>query len=95
MTYLTLSVAVTKIHFSTPLQLDCNPHRYLARSKTTTWRGIAMIHFVLHEATDTVAVAVVEGIKPGAELTAWIMDDDKQFPIRALQEIPIGHKIAL
>jgi (2R)-sulfolactate sulfo-lyase subunit alpha len=54
-----------------------------------------MIHFVLHEATDTVAVAVVEGIKPGADLTAWIMDDDKQFPIRALQEIPIGHKIAL
>ena len=54
-----------------------------------------MIHFVLHEATDTVAVAVVEGIKAGAELTAWIMDDDKQIPIKALQDIPIGHKIAL
>ena len=55
-----------------------------------------MIHFVLHEADDTVAVAVVEGIKAGTgELTAWIMDDDKQFPIRALQDIPIGHKIAL
>ena len=55
-----------------------------------------MIHFVLHEANDTVAVAVVEGITAGTgELTAWIMDDDKQFPIRALQDIPIGHKIAL
>ena len=29
-----------------------------------------MIHFVLHEAKDTVAVAVVEGIKAGATLTA-------------------------
>jgi (2R)-sulfolactate sulfo-lyase subunit alpha len=54
-----------------------------------------MIHFVLHEAKDTVAVAVVEGIKAGADLTAWIMDDDKQISIRALQDIPIGHKIAL
>ena len=57
--------------------------------------GITMIHFVLHEAKDTVAVAVVEGIKAGADLTAWIMDDDKQIPIKALQDIPIGHKIAL
>jgi (2R)-sulfolactate sulfo-lyase subunit alpha len=54
-----------------------------------------MIHFVLHEAKDTVAVAVVEGIKAGTDLTAWIMDDDKQITIRTLQDIPIGHKIAL
>ena len=54
-----------------------------------------MIHFVLHEAKDTVAVAVVEGIKSGATLTAWIMDDDKQIQVTALQDIPIGHKIAL
>ena len=54
-----------------------------------------MIHFVLHEAKDTVAVAVVEGITAGTDLTAWIMDDDKQIPIKALQDIPIGHKIAL
>ena len=54
-----------------------------------------MIHFVLHQAKDTVAVAVVEGITAGADLTAWIMDDDQQFAIKALQDIPIGHKIAL
>jgi (2R)-sulfolactate sulfo-lyase subunit alpha len=54
-----------------------------------------MIHFVLHEAKDTVAVAVVEGIKAGADLTAWIMDDDKQITIHTLQDIPIGHKVAL
>ena len=66
-----------------------------AQSFNLKFEDEAMIHFVLHEAKDTVAVAVVEGIKPGGELTAWIMDDDKQFPIKPLQEIPIGHKIAL
>ena len=54
-----------------------------------------MIHAVLHEAKDTVAVAVVEGIKAGTELNAWIMDDDKVIQVKAIQDIPIGHKVAL
>ena len=54
-----------------------------------------MIHVVLHDAADTVAVAVVEGIRAGAELTAWIMDDDRTVSITALQDIPMGHKIAM
>ena len=36
-----------------------------------------MIHFVLHDAKDTVAVVVVEGVKAGMEMTGWIMDEDK------------------
>ena len=35
-----------------------------------------MIHAVLHDAKDTVAVAVVEGLTAGTELNAWIMDED-------------------
>ena len=54
-----------------------------------------MIHVVLHDAKDTVAVAVVEGIKSGSDLTAWIMDDDTTVTIKALQDIPMGHKIAM
>jgi len=54
-----------------------------------------MIHVVLHDAKDTVAVAVVEGIKAGTELTAWIMDDDRTITVKALQDIPMGHKIAM
>jgi len=54
-----------------------------------------MIHAVLHEAKDTVAVAVVEGIKAGTDLNAWIMDDDKIIHVKAIQDIPIGHKVAL
>ena len=54
-----------------------------------------MIHFVLHDAKDTVAVAVVEGIKAGSELNAWIMDDDRTVSVKAQQDIPIGHKVAM
>jgi (2R)-sulfolactate sulfo-lyase subunit alpha len=36
-----------------------------------------MIHAVLHEAKDTVGVAVVEGITAGTNLNAWIMDEDE------------------
>ena len=54
-----------------------------------------MIHFVLHDARDTVAVVVVEGVKAGTELRGWIMDEDKATSVLAKQDIPIGHKVAL
>ena len=54
-----------------------------------------MIHFVLHDAKDTVAVVVVEGVKAGAALNGWIMDEDRMINLQALQDIPIGHKVAL
>jgi (2R)-sulfolactate sulfo-lyase subunit alpha len=54
-----------------------------------------MIHFVLHDAKDTVAVVVVEGVKAGTELEGWIMDEDKSTSVQARQDIPIGHKVAL
>lgn len=54
-----------------------------------------MIHFVLHDAGDTVAVVVVEGVKAGMELNGWIMDDDRTTTVTARQDIPIGHKVAL
>jgi (2R)-sulfolactate sulfo-lyase subunit alpha len=53
------------------------------------------IHIVLHEAKDTVGVAVVEGIKAGSKLNAWIMDEDEIVTVNAKQDIPIGHKVAL
>ena len=54
-----------------------------------------MIHFVLHDASDTVAVVVVEGVKAGMALNGWIMDEDRSVEIVARQDIPIGHKVAL
>jgi (2R)-sulfolactate sulfo-lyase subunit alpha len=54
-----------------------------------------MIHFVLHDPRDTVAVVVVEGVKAGQELTGWIMDEDRTVSLKAQEDIPIGHKLAL
>jgi len=54
-----------------------------------------MIHFVLHDAKDTVAVVVVEGVTAGMTLNGWIMDEDRMMTVQAKQDIPIGHKVAL
>ena len=54
-----------------------------------------MIHFVLHDANDSVAVVVVEGVKAGMDLNGWIMDEDRMTSVKATQDIPIGHKVAL
>ena len=54
-----------------------------------------MIHFVLHDARDSVAVVVVEGVAAGTVMTGWIMDEDRMIDVTALQDIPIGHKVAL
>ena len=54
-----------------------------------------MIHCVLHDGEDTVAVVVVEGVTEGTAMTAWVMDDDRTLSLQARQDIPIGHKVAL
>jgi (2R)-sulfolactate sulfo-lyase subunit alpha len=54
-----------------------------------------MIHFVLHDARDTVAVVVVEGVTAGMTLQGWVMDEDQSTSVVARQDIPIGHKVAL
>jgi (2R)-sulfolactate sulfo-lyase subunit alpha len=54
-----------------------------------------MIHFVLHDKRDSVAVVVVEGVKAGMALKGWIMDEDRMVDVTARQDIPIGHKVAL
>jgi (2R)-sulfolactate sulfo-lyase subunit alpha len=61
----------------------------------TSFQEWKVIHIVLHESKDTVGVAVVEGIKAGAVLNAWIMDEDQVVTVSARQDIPIGHKVAL
>jgi (2R)-sulfolactate sulfo-lyase subunit alpha len=72
-----------------------------ARARRALPRGAAnpgalsMIHCVLHDPNDSVAVVVVEGLAAGATLTGLILDEDRTITLEALQDIPIGHKIAL
>jgi len=54
-----------------------------------------VIHCVLHDPDDSVAVVVVEGIKAGTPLTGLILDEDRTLQLECRQDIPIGHKVAL
>ena len=54
-----------------------------------------MIHFVVHDENDSVGVVVVEGVQSGNMLNGWIMDQDKEIQIKAMSDIPIGHKLAI
>ena len=54
-----------------------------------------MSHFVVHEDGDSVGTVVVEGVKSGATLNGWVMEQDRVVEVRTVSDIPIGHKIAL
>ena len=42
-----------------------------------------MIHCVLHDPDDSVAVVVVEGVKAGTTLTGLILDEDRTITLPA------------
>ena len=51
--------------------------------------------FLVHEDGDSVGVVVVEGIKAGSDLTGWVMAQDRTISVKVLNDVPIGHKLAL
>ncbi len=53
-----------------------------------------MRHFLLHDARDNVGVAVVD-VKSGQDLTGAVLNDGAALHLKARQDIPLGHKIAL
>jgi (2R)-sulfolactate sulfo-lyase subunit alpha len=53
------------------------------------------IEFVVHEEADGVGVVVVEELKSGTYCSGWIMQEDKVINFKILDDIPIGHKVAL
>jgi (2R)-sulfolactate sulfo-lyase subunit alpha len=52
-------------------------------------------HFLVHDKKDTVGVIVVENVQPNQQLTGWVMETDETITLRAMDAIPLGHKIAL
>ena len=53
-----------------------------------------MIQFLVHEQADNVGVATVD-IKAGDKAEGLYMDSQKKVQVTTLQDIPLGHKIAL
>lgn len=53
-----------------------------------------MIQFLVHEKADNVGVATVD-IKAGEKATGLYMDSQAPVEVKALKDIPLGHKIAM
>ena len=51
--------------------------------------------FLVHSPKDNVGVVVIEGLKAGTDMLGVITEDDTSINLKAGQDIPIGHKIAL
>lgn len=54
-----------------------------------------MIHCILHDPEDSVAVVVVEGVRAGQTLTGLVLDEDRTITLSCAEDIPLGHKVAL
>ena len=50
---------------------------------------------IIHDEKDNVAVVVIDKTQKNQECTGWIMENDKTVKIKSINEIPLGHKIAL
>ena len=50
---------------------------------------------IIHDKKDNVGVVVIEKISPKQDCNCWIMEDDSSTNIQSMDEIPLGHKIAM
>ena len=52
-------------------------------------------HFLVHNRKDNVGVVVVEDLKAGTNMLGVVTENDTTTEVKANQNIPIGHKVAL
>ena len=50
---------------------------------------------IIHDQKDNVGVVVIEKITPKQDCKCWIMENDSSVNIQSVDEIPLGHKIAM
>ncbi len=50
---------------------------------------------IVHDEKDNVGVIVIEKIIPNQNCNCWIMENDKSVQIQSINEILLGHKIAM
>ncbi len=56
---------------------------------------MANTDIIIHDEKDNVGVVVIEKITPNQDCSCWIMENDKTVSIQSLNEISLGHKIAM
>ena len=52
-------------------------------------------HIIIHDQKDNVGVVVVEKVSPKQDCSCWIMENDGSSNIQSMDEIQLGHKIAM
>ena len=50
---------------------------------------------LVHDRRDNVGVVVIEDLKAGTDMLAVVTEDDSDFRLTVLHDVPIGHKVAL
>ena len=50
---------------------------------------------IIHDEKDNVGVVVIEKVNKNQKCNCWIMENDKSINIQSINEIPLGHKIAM
>ena len=50
---------------------------------------------IIHDQKDNVGVVVIEKITSKQDCSCWIMENDSTVKIQSVDEIPLGHKIAM
>jgi (2R)-sulfolactate sulfo-lyase subunit alpha len=50
---------------------------------------------LVHDPKDNVGVVVVEGLTAGTDMLCVVTHDNSSFRLRAADDVPIGHKVAL
>lgn len=52
-------------------------------------------HLLVHDRKDNVGVVVVENLSAGTDMLCRITEDNSTFQLKVLDDVPIGHKVAL
>ena len=56
---------------------------------------MANTDIIIHDEKDNVGVVVVEKVQPDQKCNCWIMENDKSTTIQSINEIKLGHKVAM
>jgi (2R)-sulfolactate sulfo-lyase subunit alpha len=56
---------------------------------------MANTDIIIHDEKDNVGVVVIDKTSKNQDCNCWVMENDKSVSIKSLNEIPLGHKIAM
>ena len=56
---------------------------------------MANTDIIIHDEKDNVGVVVIEKIQADQKCKCWIMENDKSTTIQSINEIKLGHKVAM